>query len=136
MSYISSALNRLAFIKYMFIGNIYFRKCIAILRATLVSTNLMLKIVTLASMLAILRVNNSYAAPLNKPPVSYFTDNIIFQSIMWGGYYSLGIILLLTALSWQFKKFREVLLSILLAIFGLMLLIFAYQAFIDFNWLP
>jgi len=72
----------------------------------------------------------------NRPIISYFVDNVVFEIIASGGYYSLGGIVILCIASWRFKKFREVLLSILMAILGIVLLVFVYQAFEDFDWLP
>jgi hypothetical protein len=86
--------------------------------------------------LVLLPINSSFAADRNRPIISYFVDNVVFEIIASGGYYSLAVALIFTILAWRFKKFREVLLSVLIAIFGVILLIFVYQAFEDFNWLP
>lgn len=72
----------------------------------------------------------------SRPIISYFVDNIVFKIVASGGYYSLTTIVILCVLAWKFKKFREVLLSILMAIFGVILLVFVYQALEDFDWLP
>lgn len=53
-----------------------------------------------------------------------------------GGYYSLTVVTAIAVLSIIFKKFREILLSFLLAIFGICLLIFVYQAYLDFHFIP
>ena len=97
--------------------------------------NLLLKKLYLILVLALLPLNKSFAVE-NRPIISYFVDNIVFEIIASGGYYSLVVAVILTILACIFKKFREVLLSILIAIFGIILLVFVYQAFEDFNWLP
>lgn len=97
--------------------------------------NLLFKKLRLIFGLALLPINNSFAAD-NRPIISYFVDNIVFEIIASGGYYSLAAAVILTVLACIFKKFREVLLSVLIAIFGIILLVFVYQAFEDFNWLP
>lgn len=81
-------------------------------------------------------IGNCFADSRNRPIISYFVDNIVFQIIVSGGYYSLAIILGVSTGAYFHKKFREVTLSILLAFVGIFLLIFVYQAFEDFNWLP
>ncbi len=81
-------------------------------------------------------IGNCFADSGTRPVISYFVDNVVFEIIASGGYYSLGTMLILAILAWKFKKFREVLLSILMAIFGIVLLVFVYQALEDFDWLP
>lgn len=68
--------------------------------------------------------------------ISYFTDNIVFQTLYAGGYYTLGAILILSIFSWYSEKFRQAFLSVLLAILGVLLLIFIYKAFEDFEFIP
>lgn len=68
--------------------------------------------------------------------ISYFTDNIVFQTLYAGGYYTLGVILILSIFSWYSEKFKQAFLSVLLAILGIFLLIFAYKAFEDFEFIP
>ena len=85
----------------------------------------------------LLPIGNCFAyGDNNRPVISYFVDNVVFEIIASGGYYSLGTMVVLAILAWRFKKFREVLLSILMAIFGIILLVFIYQALEDFDWLP
>ena len=72
----------------------------------------------------------------NRSIKSYFVDNVVFQTLYAGGYYTLGIILVLAILCSIFKKFRTLLLSLLMAIFGIFLLIFVYQALEDFEFIP
>ncbi len=72
----------------------------------------------------------------NRPIISYFIDNIVLRLIVQGGYYSLAIIFVLTIISMLNKKFREIILSIVLAIFGIMLTVFIYEAYLDFKFIP
>ena len=72
----------------------------------------------------------------NRPIISYFVNNVFFNIIASGGYYSLGGAVILSIAAWRFKKFREALLSVLMAIMGIVLLVFVYQALEDFDWLP
>ena len=68
--------------------------------------------------------------------LSYFVDNFIFQSLYSGGYYTLGVILLLVVISYFSKRFGEIFLSIILAIFIIMLLVFLYEELEDFELIP
>ena len=72
----------------------------------------------------------------NRPIISYVVNNVFFNIIASGGYYSLGGAVILSIAAWRFKKFREALLSVLMAIMGIVLLVFVYQALEDFDWLP
>jgi hypothetical protein len=72
----------------------------------------------------------------NRRVISYFVDNIVFQTLYAGGYYTLFLILILIAVSYFFKKFRQIFLSILTAIFGIFLLVFVYEALEDFEFIP
>ncbi|MFK7973988.1 MAG: hypothetical protein AB8B66_03915 [Rickettsiaceae bacterium] len=80
-------------------------------------------------------IAHCYAEEINKPVASYLIDNKIFRIIINGGYYSLGAIAILALLSIN-KKFREVLLILLVALLGLCLVIFMYEAYQNFEWLP
>lgn len=48
--------------------------------------------------------------------ISYFTDNIVFQTLYAGSYYTLGSIVILSIFLWYSEKFRQVFLSVFLAI--------------------
>lgn len=72
----------------------------------------------------------------NRSIISYFTDNFIFRFIFQGGYYSLGVIAIITIIALINKKFREIVLSVLLAFVGLALMVFAYEAYLDFRFIP
>ncbi len=87
-------------------------------------------------LVVLLPMGNCLADSRNRPIISYLVDNIVFQIIVSGGYYSLAIIIAFSIGAYFHKKFREVTLSILLAFIGIFMLIFVYQAFEDFNWLP
>ncbi|HJK86516.1 MAG TPA: hypothetical protein QKA08_01940 [Candidatus Megaira endosymbiont of Nemacystus decipiens] len=91
-------------------------------------------IVTFLVMVSFLRT--SFASETNRTLISYFTDNILFEIVYNGGWYSAVIIVLCLLISLIWKAFREVFFSIVLAIFGLFLLIFAYEAVQDFRWIP
>ena len=73
---------------------------------------------------------------INRPLISYFTDNIVFEIVYNGGWYSVGIISVLLLISMISQGFREMFFSIVLAIFGLFLMIFVYEAVQDFKWIP
>ncbi|MEM6339307.1 MAG: hypothetical protein AAF673_05225 [Pseudomonadota bacterium] len=79
---------------------------------------------------------SAFAEVRNRRIISYFVDNIVFQTLYAGGYYTFGVILVLAVLSYFSRKFRQVFLSILFAIFGVFLLIFVYEAFEDFEFIP
>ncbi len=72
----------------------------------------------------------------NRRVISYFVDNIVFQTLYSGGYYTLFLILILVVVSYFFKKFRQIFLSILLAIFSVFLLVFVYESLEDFEFIP
>ena len=72
----------------------------------------------------------------NRSVISYFVDNIVFQTLHSGGYYTLLIILILTIVSYFFKKFRQMFLSVILALFGFFLLILLYESLEDFEFIP
>lgn len=78
----------------------------------------------------------AFAENRNRRIISYFVDNIVFQTLYAGGYYTLGIILILSIVSYFSRKFRQVILSILFAIFGVFLLVFVYEALEDFEFIP
>ena len=85
----------------------------------------------------LLPIGNCFAyGDNNRPIISYFVNNVFFNIIASGGYYSLGGAVILSIAAWRFKKFREALLSVLMAIMGIVLLVFVYQALEDFDWLP
>jgi hypothetical protein len=75
-------------------------------------------------------------AQTNRTIVSYFVDNRVFEVLYSGGYYTLGVILILSIISYFFKNFRHMLLSFILAIFGIFLMIFVYEALEDFEFIP
>ena len=66
----------------------------------------------------------------------YFTDNVFVHILISGGYYSLGIIAITIITALIFEKFRTIILSFLLAIFGLLLVIFVFEALDNLEWIP
>ena len=78
----------------------------------------------------------AFAEVRHRRIISYFVDNIVFQILYAGGYYTIGVILVLSVLSYFSRKFREIFLSILFAFFGIFLLIFVYEALEDFEFIP
>jgi hypothetical protein len=84
----------------------------------------------------ILPASRALAEERNRSVISYFVDNIVFQTLYSGGYYTLLVILVLSIVSYFFKKFKQIFLSILLAIFGFFLLIFLYESLEDFEFIP
>ena len=87
-------------------------------------------------LLFLLNPLTAFAKGKGKSIISYFTDSFVFQILYDGGYYTLGVILLLTICSWYSEKFRHVLLSMILAIFGILLLTFIYEALENFEFIP
>ena len=47
----------------------------------------------------------AFAENRNRRIISYFVDNIVFQTLYAGGYYTLGIILILSIVSYSSRKF-------------------------------
>lgn len=78
----------------------------------------------------------AFAEVRNRRIISYFVDNIVFQTLYAGGYYTFGVILVLSVISYFSRKFRQVFLSVVFAIFGFFLLIFVYEALEDFEFIP
>ncbi len=72
----------------------------------------------------------------NKKVINYFLDNELIQLLISGGYYTLGAITILTIISLISKKFRKVILSTILAIFGLLLVLFVFESFNNLEWIP
>lgn len=87
-------------------------------------------------LLLALMPSNAFAWPNDRPLISYFTDNLVFETIYNGGWYSVLIISILSIISVFSKGFREVFLSFVLAVFGLFLVILLYESYQDFQWLP
>ena len=87
-------------------------------------------------LLFLLPAFSALAEVKNRSVISYFVDNVVFQILHSGGYYTLLIILVLTIISYFFKKFRQIFLSVLLAIFGFFLLVFLYESLEDFEFIP
>ncbi|MDP4709122.1 MAG: hypothetical protein NWS20_03870 [Rickettsiaceae bacterium] len=72
----------------------------------------------------------------NKRVIEYFIHNDFIAILISGGYYTLGVIVILIILSAIFKTFRKIILSISLAIFGLLMLLFVFEALDNLEWIP
>ena len=72
----------------------------------------------------------------NKPFSAYFIESLPFRILYSGGYYSLWVILALSIIAYFFKNFRHMLLSIIFAITAIFFVIFAYEAFENFQFIP
>ena len=83
-----------------------------------------------------LPVSNVMASNRNKTVIEYFTDNILTQILLSGGYYTLGIITVMLVLSAIFKGFRMIFFSVVMAIFGLLLLVFVFESLDNLEWIP
>mgnify|MGYP003440205489 FL=1 len=68
--------------------------------------------------------------------ISYFTDNIIVHMLFSGGYITLAIFLVSIILSFIFKTFRTMLVSLLMAFFALYMLILIYEVIEEMTWVP
>jgi len=68
--------------------------------------------------------------------ITYFIDNIVTQMLISGGYYTLGTIVILLILAWWNKSFRIIFFSVLVAIFGVSMLIFLFESLGNINFLP
>ncbi len=83
-----------------------------------------------------LPVSNVTAGSRNKPVIEYFTDNILTQILVSGGYYTLGVIVIMLVLSAVFKGFRIIFFSVVMAIFGILLLVFVFESLDNLEWIP
>ena len=72
----------------------------------------------------------------NKSIIEYFIENNFIKFLVSGGYYTLGAIVILVIISVIFKTFRKIFLSVILAIFGLSLLLFVFEALDNLEWIP
>jgi VIT1/CCC1 family predicted Fe2+/Mn2+ transporter len=72
----------------------------------------------------------------NKTIIEYFIQNNFIEFLIHGGYYTLGVIVVLIIISSISKTFRRIILSIILAIFGLLMLLFVFEALDNLEWIP
>lgn len=72
----------------------------------------------------------------NSMLVEYFTDNFLARLLVAGGYYSLVLISAIVIAAIANEKFRKILVSVLIASFGVALLIFALQALGSIELIP
>lgn len=79
---------------------------------------------------------NAQAENVVPAVIGYFLNNFLIKSLVNGGYYSLAGISILTIIAIISKKMRLLFLSILFAIFGLLMVISIFEALQDFEWIP
>jgi hypothetical protein len=72
-----------------------------------------------------LPVYSAFAYTTDRSLISYFSNNILWRLLVYGGYYSL-----------VFKSFRVYIASLGMAIFAIYLLILIYEVAEDLSWLP
>jgi len=72
----------------------------------------------------------------NKPVVAYFTNNFVVQFLVSGRYYTFGAILVMLLVAWWNKSFRTIFFSVVMAIFGIFLLVFVFEAMDSMEWIP
>ncbi len=68
--------------------------------------------------------------------MSYFTDNILWRLLIYGGYYSLGIMAFGVLLAVFLKSFRTFIASFSMAMFAIYLLILIYEVIEEMSWIP
>jgi hypothetical protein len=68
--------------------------------------------------------------------VEYFTDNFLVNLLVAGGYYSLALIAAIIIAAIANEKFRKILVSVLIAGFGVALLMFFFEAIENFELIP
>jgi len=83
-----------------------------------------------------LPVCSAFAYTTDRSLMSYFSNNILWRLLLYGGYYSLGIITVCGLLALFFKSFRVYIASLAMAIFAIYLLILIYEVAEDLSWLP
>ncbi len=72
----------------------------------------------------------------NKSVIDYFTNNLLVQILVSGGYYTMGVIVVMLLFSWWNKAFRTIFFSVLVAIFGIFLFVFMLEAMDSMEWIP
>lgn len=83
-----------------------------------------------------LPVYSAFAYTTDRSLISYFSNNILWRLLVYGGYYSLGAITVSALLALVFKSFRVYIASLGMAIFAIYLLILIYEVVEDLSWLP
>ena len=83
-----------------------------------------------------LPVYSAFAYTTDRSLISYFSNNILWRLLVYGGYYSLGAIAVSALLALVFKSFRVYIASLGMAIFAIYLLILIYEVAEDLSWLP
>lgn len=72
----------------------------------------------------------------NKPAIEYFIDNIFIRALIAGGYYTVAVIVILVIIAFVSKVFKKIILSTLLAVLGLLLMVFFFQALQNLQFIP
>ena len=83
-----------------------------------------------------LPIHSVFAYTTDRSLVSYFTNNILLRLLIYGGYYTLGTLVVGGLLAIFFKSFRTFVLSFSMAVIAIYLLILIYEVFEDLSWLP
>lgn len=79
---------------------------------------------------------SAFAYTTDRSLASYFTNNILLRMIVYGGYYSLGTIVVIGLLAIVFKSFRVYVLSLCMALMAIYLLILITEVVDDLSFLP
>ena len=72
----------------------------------------------------------------SKTVIEYFADNLLIKLIVSGGYYSLAAIVILAIICKFHDKSRYIVLSVTLAIFGLLLVLFTFESLSSIKLMP
>lgn len=83
-----------------------------------------------------LPIHSAFAYTAQRSLVSYFTNNILWRVLIYGGYYTLGTIAVGILLGFFLKPFRTFVISSSMALVALYLLILIYEVAEDLSWLP
>jgi hypothetical protein len=83
-----------------------------------------------------LPIHTVFAYTTDRSLASYFTNNILLRLLIYGGYYSLGVILTATLLAVFFKSFRVYVISFCMALIAIYLLILIREVVEDLSLLP
>jgi hypothetical protein len=86
--------------------------------------------------IALFNYSVALAEVRNKAIIEYFIQNDFIAFLISGGYYTLVVIVVLIIISSIFKVFRKIILSIILAIFGLLMMLFVFEALDNLEWIP
>lgn len=85
--------------------------------------------------LGALPIHNVFAYT-DRSLLSYFTGNILWRMLTSGGYYTLGILLILGIISSVSKSFRIYVISCFIAFCAVYLLVLIYEVLEAMSWVP